>query len=250
MKKSLFALAWLLAGHTAVHAQNVASAQRVSNVQTTAKRDLVSFEEFEARLAKAGKNAQILDARLPEEYAQNHLEGAVSFSVANEGEFTKAISRLDKTKPTFIYSIANGRSGKLAKDLRDNGFKDVTELPGGLSKWIGLGKPVISTVGPGLTLADYQASLKSDKLVLVDFGSRYCGSCKKLAPIVDSIKHEQANAVTVLTIEAYENKSLTKELGVTALPTLILYRGSQVVWKKSGVTPKGEIERVLAEANL
>ncbi|GGN02504.1 hypothetical protein GCM10010967_41450 [Dyadobacter beijingensis] len=236
--RPLFVWVWLLAAHTVVFAQ------------TAPRRDLVSFEEFESRLAKAGKNAQILDARLPEEYAQNHLEGAVSFSVANEADFTKAIAKLDKNKPTFIYSIANGRSGKLARDLRDNGFTEVTELPGGLSKWIGLGKPVVSTVGPGLSLADYQASLKSDKLVLVDFGSRYCGSCKKLAPTVDSIKHEQASSVKVITIEAYENKSLTKEVGVTALPTLILYRGNQVVWKKSGVTPKAEIERALAEANL
>lgn len=242
--KPLFALVWLFFAHTVLNAQTTPVAP------AAAKRDLVSFEEFEARLAKAGKNAQILDARLPEEYAQNHLEGATSFSVANEADFSKAIGNLDKNKPTFIYSIANGRSGKLAKDLRDHGFKDVTELPGGLSKWIGVGKPVVSTVGPGITLADYQASLKSDKLVLVDFGSRYCGSCKRLAPIVDSIKNEQANSVKVINIEAYENKVLTKELGITALPTLIIYRGNQIVWKKTGVTAKEEIERVLAEANL
>lgn len=258
--KLLFAGVWVTFAHTALHAQtspNAQSAASTAHAQhapgtaaAAPKRDLVSFEEFEARLTKAGKNAQILDARLPEEYAQNHLEGATSFSVADEAAFTKAIAKLDKSKPTFIYSIGNGRSGKLAQSLRDNGFKEVTELPGGLSKWIGLGKPVVSTVGPGLTLADYQASLQSDKLVLVDFGSKYCGSCKKLAPIVDSIRNEQAGNVKVINIEAYENKSLTKELGVTALPTLILYRGNQVVWKKTGVTPKGEIERVLAEANL
>nr|WP_295921283.1 thioredoxin domain-containing protein [uncultured Dyadobacter sp.] len=236
--KPMLTLVWVLFACTTLFAQ------------TAPKRDLVSFEEFEARLAKAGQHAQILDARLPEEYAQNHLERAVSFSVANEADFTKSIAKLDKTKPTFIYSIGNGRSGKLAKDLRDNGFREVTELPGGLSKWIGLGKPVVSTVGAGLSLGDYQASLKSDKLVLVDFGSRYCGSCKRLAPIVDSLKHEQAGNLKVINIEAYENKALTKELGVTALPTLILYRGNQVVWKKTGVTPKAEIERVLAEANL
>lgn len=236
--KPMFTLVWVLFAYA------------TSFAQTAPRRDLVSFEEFEARLNKAGQNAQILDARLPEEYAQNHLERAVSFSVANEADFTKSIAKLDKSKPTFIYSIGNGRSGKLAKDLRDNGFREVTELPGGLSKWIGLGKPVVSTVGAGLSLSDYQASLKSDKLVLVDFGSRHCGSCKRLVPIVDSLKHEQAGNLKVLKIEAYENKALTKELGVTALPTLILYRGNQVVWKKTGVTPKAEIEKVLAEANL
>jgi rhodanese-related sulfurtransferase len=118
------------------------------------KRELLPFEAFEAKLNAAGKNAQILDARLPEEYVQNHLEGAVSFSIANKDDFEKQSAKLSKDKPTFIYSIGNGRSGVLAEDLRKAGFKDVTEIPGGLSKWIGLGRPVISTTGKGFRSAN------------------------------------------------------------------------------------------------
>ncbi|TLU99551.1 thioredoxin domain-containing protein [Dyadobacter luticola] len=218
--------------------------------QQAKKRDLLTFEAFEAKLKEAGKNAQILDARLPEEYAQNHLEGAVSFSIANQNDFVKHSAKLSKDKPTFIYSIGNGRSGVLAQQLRESGFKDVTEIPGGLSKWIGLGRPVISTTGKGLSLDEYTASLKSDKLVLVDFGSRYCPGCKKLDPTIDSIKTEQASNVKVIKIEAYENKSLVKELGVIGLPTLKLYRNNQVVWEKKGGASKAEIEKVLKSQTL
>lgn len=216
----------------------------------TKKRDFLSFDAFETKLKAAGKEAQILDARLPEEYAQNHLEGAVSFSIADQKDFEKQSGKLSKDKPTFIYSIGNGRSGVLAQQLRDAGFKDVTEIPGGLSKWIGLGRPVISTTGQGLSLDEYQASLKSDKLVLVDFGSRYCPGCKKLDPTIDSIKAEQAANVKVIKIEAYENKNLVKELGVVGLPTLILYRNNQVVWEKKGGASKAEIEKVLKGQTL
>jgi thioredoxin len=221
-----------------------------SGLVSAQKRDLLSFEDFEAKLKAAGKTAQILDARLPEEYAQNHLAGAVTFNVNNQADFDKESAKLDKDKPVFIYSIANGRSGKLAKDLRDTGFKDVTELPGGLSKWIGLGKPVISTVGKGLTLAEYTASVTDNKPVLVDFGSRYCGSCKRQSPIVDSLKTENAATLKVVKVEAYENKDLTKELGIVSLPTLIIYKNNQIVWKKSGVTSKAEIEKVLKSQAL
>lgn len=224
--------------------------QTIAFSQTQPRKDLLTFEQFEAKLKAAGKDAQILDARLPEEYTQNHLEGAVSFNIADKADFEKQSAKLNKDKPVFIYSIGNGRSSVLAKDLRAIGFKDVTEIPGGLSKWIGLGKPVISTVGKGLNREEYTASLKSDKLVLVDFGSRYCGACKKLAPTVDSIKNEQASTVKVIKIEAYENKDLVKELGVTALPTLVLYKNNEVIWKKSGVTPKKEIEKALAGQTL
>ncbi|WP_420147966.1 thioredoxin domain-containing protein [Spirosoma sp.] len=214
------------------------------NAQTPA----LTFDAFEAKLQQAGSRAQILDARSEEEYTQNHLKGAVSFSVADQANFAKKTKKLDKNSPVFIYSIGNGRSGQLVKQLRENGFADVTELPGGLSKWIGSGRPVESTVGAGLSLNDYQAKLKSDKLVLVDFGSRYCGSCKKLAPIVDELEKELTSTIKVVRIEAYENKALVKELGITSLPTLVLYKGDKEVWKKAGVTPKAEIQANIAES--
>ncbi|MBD2752550.1 thioredoxin domain-containing protein [Spirosoma validum] len=214
------------------------------NAQNTAP----TFDTFEAKLKQAGSRAQILDARSEEEYTQNHLKGAISFNVANDADFQKQIKTLKKENPVFVYSIGNGRSGILAKQLQQNGFADVTELPGGLSKWIGSGRPVESTVGAGLSLADYQAQLQSEKLVLVDFGSRYCGSCKKLAPTVNAIKTERASVVNVINIEAYENKDLVKQLGITSLPTLVLYKNKQIVWQKSGVTPRAEIEASIAES--
>ncbi|HEX8530117.1 MAG TPA: thioredoxin domain-containing protein [Cytophagales bacterium] len=214
----------------------------------TAPRPQVSFEAFEEKLKRAGNRAQILDARSEEEYQQNHLIGAVAFSVADEADFQQHVKRLKREDPVFVYSIGNGRSGQLAQKLREAGFKDVTELPGGLSKWIGLGRPVASTVAAGWSLADYQAQLEPDKLVLVDFGSRYCGACKKLAPTVDALEKEQAAAIKVIRVEAYENKALVKELGITALPTLVLYKGKKAVWQKTGVTPKAEIQARIAEA--
>ncbi|KAA9341059.1 thioredoxin domain-containing protein [Larkinella humicola] len=232
----VFIFGLFLLVNNSLHAQNAGS------------NSLVSFEAFEAKLAQAGQRAQILDARSEEEFQQNHLKGASSFNVADEADFQKKIKNLNRENPVFIYSIANGRSGQLARRLREAGFKDVTELPGGLSKWIGSGRSVESTVGAGLTLAAYQTQLKSEKLVLVDFGSRYCGSCKKLAPIVDEIEKEQAANVKVIRIEAYENKALVKELGITSLPTLVLYKGNQAVWKKAGVTPKGEIQASISES--
>lgn len=218
------------------------------SVSLKAQIPTITFDAFEAKLQQAGSRAQILDARSEEEYKQNHLKGAISFSVATETDFQKQTKTLNKANPVFVYSIGNGRSGQLAKQLREAGFANVTELPGGLSKWIGSGRPVESTVGAGLSLANYQAQLKSDKLVLVDFGSRYCGSCKKLAPTVDEVEKEQASTVKVIRIEAYENKALVKALGITSLPTLVLYKGSQEVWKKAGVTPKIEIQASIAES--
>lgn len=207
--------------------------------QTQAKRNLLPFSEFEQKLEVEGENAQVLDARSVEEYEQNHVKGAVN--VADDEQFEAVVSSLLKESPVFIYSIGNGRSAQLANKLREQGFTEVYEFPGGLSKWIGLGKPVVSTVGEGLSLADFNKQVVSDKLVLVEVGSRYCGGCKKLKPIVEEVAKEKQDKVKLIDIEAYDNKQLTKDLAVEGLPTLILYKGTAVIWKKQGISSKEEI---------
>jgi len=210
------------------------------------KQEGISFETFEAKLKQASPNPQILDARTAEEYKLNHLKGAVNVSVANEVELQKQIDQLDKNKPVFVYSINNGRSAVLATKLRDQKFKEVYELPGGISKWVGAGRPVETTVtGNGLSQADYQKLIASNKLVLVDVHSKYCGSCRKLSPIVDSIASEQSGQVKLVKIELFENKQLGKELNIQSIPTLILYKGDKIVWQNTGLTTKDVIEAAI-----
>lgn len=213
--------------------------------QQEGRRALLSFEEFVAVFEKAGDRGQILDARSAEEYKQNHIKGAVS--VDTEERFRETAAALDKNRPVFVYSIGNGRSGRLARQLDEKGFSQVYEVPGGLSKWIGEGKPVVSTVGDGLSYADYQKLVGNGEWVLVDVTSRYCGGCKKLDPVLESFEKEVAGKVKVVKIEAYENKSLTRELEVKGLPTLLLYKDGKVVWKKSGLVSEDELIAKVAE---
>lgn len=215
----------------------------IANGQQSPKKALLPFADFEQKLIAAGAAAQILDARSEEEYQQNHVKGALN--VANEEQFKSLSQQLAKDRPVFIYSIGNGRSGVLATKLLAQGFKEVYEFPGGLSKWIGRGKPVVSTVGEGLSLADFNQQIKDDRLVLVDVGSRYCGGCKKLKPIVEKVAAERAQELKLVDIEAYDNKQLTKDLTVDGLPTLLLYKGEKLVWKKQGLSTKEEIEAQL-----
>lgn len=104
---------------------------------------LLSLEAFAAKLKQA-QAPQILDARSAEEFAQNHIKGAVNVD-AKATDYQQKLDGLDREKPTFVYSIANGRSTVLSRELRAKGFKDVEELPGGLANWIGSGYPIIST---------------------------------------------------------------------------------------------------------
>ncbi len=207
-------------------------------------REQISFEQFEEKLKQASPNPQILDARSAEEFELNHLKGAVQVTVSDDAALQQRIEKLDKKKPVFVYSINNGRSGQLAKKLRDRQF-EVYELPGGISKWIGAGRPVDTKTGNGLTLQEYNKLIQSDNLVLVDVHSKFCGSCKKLSPIVDSVASANSNGLKVVKVELFDNKQLAKELNIESLPTLLLYKGDKIVWQNSGLTTRKTIESAI-----
>lgn len=232
----VFAVIFALVLHSTVWAQD-----------NKAKPELLSFEEFEAKLKQASPNAQILDARTPEEFKQNHLKGAINVSVADEAELQKQIDQLDKKKPVFVYSINNGRSVVLVTKLKAQNFTEAYALPGGISKWIGAGRPVETIQGQGLTVKEYNQLIKSDKLVLVDVHSKYCPGCVKLLPVVDSVAREKSDVLKVVKLELFENKQLGKELNIEAIPTLILYKGDKIVWQKSGFTPKATLDEIIRE---
>lgn len=202
---------------------------------------LLSLEAFATKL-KQTKEPQILDARSAEEFAQNHIKGAINID-AKATDYQQKLDSLDKNKATFVYSIANGRGTVLSRELRSNGFKDVEELPGGLANWIGSGYPITSTTKKGVSLSKVQFSelTASSQLVLIDFGSRYCGACKKLVPVLDSLKANSAYTPKVISIEVYDNTNLAKELKVNVLPTLVLYKNGVEVWKKQGFSSTEQI---------
>lgn len=99
-----------------------------------------------------------------------------------------------------------------------------------------------------MSKAQFNELSASSNLVLVDFGSRYCGACKKLVPVLDSLKANSAFTPKVISIEVYDNTNLAKELKVNVLPTLVLYKNGKEVWKKQGFSSTTQIEAVAEQA--
>lgn len=213
--------------------------------QATKPADGLSFAAFETKLKQASPNAQIVDVRTAEEFKLNHLKGAVQLDITKEADVNQLISKLDKNKPVFVYSINNGRSATFVKTLKDQDFKEAYELPGGIAKWVGAGKPVETTTTAGLTIAEYKKQITSDKLVLVEVGSKFCGGCAKLVPVVETVDKENPGKLKVVKIELFDNKQLGKELDIQSIPTLILYKGDKIVWQKNGKITKEDIEAAI-----
>ncbi len=184
---------------------------------------------------KEQKKPQIIDARSPEEFAINHIDGAVNFNLEtkNYAEYT---ARLDKSKPVFIYSIAAGRSSQLAKELVKNGFSEANVLEGGIAAWIGSGKPFYVNSKSKLSLAEYNKIIADNKVVLVDIGSQYCGACKKVKPVLETIRAQYGSNLKIVEIDLEDNPQVIADLKtVKVFPTLILYQNGKIVFKKDGL---------------
>lgn len=197
-------------------------------------KNVLAIAEFTTTL-KAQKSPQLIDARSAEEFALNHIPDAINFNLQSAG-YETLIKGLSPEKPVFVYSIANGRSVALANDLRSRGFKDVFVLDGGIGAWTGSGQPLITTAKKGLTLEEYNKIIASHDRVLVDIGSKFCGSCKKVKPILASLRQQHGPSLTILEIELEESPALIGALKtVSAFPYLILYNRGEVVLKHMGL---------------
>jgi thioredoxin len=212
--------------------------------QKVAHTSELTLEAFEEKI-KQSTAPQILDVRSAQEFSENHLVGAINLNASDTALYNKRIQSLDKHKPVFVYSINNGRSSAIAKQLRSRGFTEVYELPGGIAHWIGAGKPIESKAGQGISAEEFHKLVTASNLVLVDVGSKHCGACKKLAPVVDTVAHHYAGKLNVHKIELYDNRALAKQLNIASVPTLILYKDGKPVWTKSGNVTKEILEEVL-----
>ena len=197
-----------------------------------------------AEKIKATPNAQILDVRTPGEYSGEHLDNAINVDW-NGDNFVANTQKFDKSKPVFVYCKVGGRS-KLASDkLHELGFKKIYDLQGGIMKWnaAGFGKPSDKIVG--MCSQEFGELLNTDKKVLISFYADWCAPCKQMAPFMLKMQKDLADKITMVRLNADENKTLITDLKVDDLPTLLLYQNKKVVWKHSGFISEQDLKKQL-----
>lgn len=87
--------------------------------------------------------------------------------------------------------------------------------------------------------------LKSDEPVMVDFWAEWCGPCKALSPIVDEVAGEVAGKVKVVKVNIDENPNAPTKYGVRGIPTLMVFKGGELVDTKVGGMSKAQLSEWL-----
>lgn len=90
-----------------------------------------------------------------------------------------------------------------------------------------------------------QDVLKAQEPVLVDFWAPWCGPCRAMSPTVDAIASQFAGKVKVGKMNTDENPGTPMRYGIRGIPTLLLFKGGQVVEQRVGAMPKPEVLKML-----
>ena len=94
--------------------------------------------------------------------------------------------------------------------------------------------PAILPVGLKLYVMTYTDAVNSSKVVLVEFFASWCPHCQRMMPIVRQIKELLTGKVDVYQFDIDENSELASKVGAESIPTFIIYRDGEEVWRESG----------------
>src|SRR5688572_23149988 len=94
---------------------------------------------------------------------------------------------------------------------------------------------------PVVTDQTFQSTIKSKKLVLVDFWAPWCGPCRRLNPILEELSGEMSGKLEIVKLNTDENPETPMQFGVMSIPTMILFKDGQKVDQLIGAHPKENI---------
>lgn len=92
----------------------------------------------------------------------------------------------------------------------------------------------------------FQDIIAGDTPVLVDFFAEWCGPCKMMKPVLEELKKKMENKIIILKIDIDKNISLSSEYRIQSVPTLVLWKQGEIIWRQSGALSLNELEQILS----
>jgi len=87
--------------------------------------------------------------------------------------------------------------------------------------------------------------INGDKPVLIDFSAEWCAPCRMMPPILKDVKKQLGDRVRILKIDVDKNPAIAQQYGIRNVPTLMVFKNGQVVFRQPGVIPAQQIIQLL-----
>ena len=87
--------------------------------------------------------------------------------------------------------------------------------------------------------------INSDRLTLVDFFATWCGPCKQMHPVLEQLKKDLGDDIRIIKLDVDKNENLSNVYRIQAVPTLVLFRKGEILWRQSGALPLPALKSVI-----
>ena len=97
-----------------------------------------------------------------------------------------------------------------------------------------------------LTEAEFEKTINSDGVVLLDFWASWCGPCRSFAPVFEAASEEHPE-ITFAKIDTEAEQQLAGALGIQSIPTLMVFRDGILMFNQAGALPKAVLDDLISQ---
>ena len=94
-------------------------------------------------------------------------------------------------------------------------------------------------------MENFNDMIHGGQLILVDFFATWCGPCKMMHPILEQLKAEMGDSLRIVKVDVDKNAPLADAYRIQSVPTLVLFRNGEALWRQSGVMPLADLKRLI-----
>lgn len=98
-------------------------------------------------------------------------------------------------------------------------------------------------------MENFNDIINSNQLTLIDFYATWCGPCKMMHPVLEQLKSELGDTLRIIKLDVDKNEALASQYRIQSVPTLMLAKGGEIVWRQSGAMRLGDLKTIVSQFN-